>query len=426
MRVLVVGNGGREHTLAWKIRQSPLVTDLFCAPGNAGMAKIADCVDIESSSIIEVADFASKLSIELTVVGPELALSLGIADEFANRGLTLFGPSKAAAEIETSKVFAKNFMKAHGIPTPEFQIFSSESDARTYIKDSKTKFPLVVKADGLCAGKGVRTARTREEALQTIDDFMVQRIFGQAGNRVIVEEFVEGSEVTFMALTDGKRVLPLASSQDYKRAYDGDEGPNTGGTGSLSPARTVNAEVSKQILTEIVLPTITHMNQEGRTFKGVIYAGLMITQSGPKVLEFNARFGDPEIQSVLPRLQNDLVPLLVAAASEKLEQGKLEWRKEHSVSVVVTSQGYPGSYETGKVISGLDKIEKLEHINVFHAGTAKKDSEVVTCGGRVLAVNSCAATLPKAADQVYQAIELLRFDGMYYRKDIGRQSGEQG
>jgi phosphoribosylamine--glycine ligase len=420
MRILVVGNGGREHALVWKIRRSPLVKEVFCAPGNAGIAAIADCVGIETSNVIELADFASKLNIDLTVVGPELPLSLGIANEFKLRGLRVFAPSKAGAEIETSKAFSKKFMRARGIPTADFHVVNSETEARERIRKPDTVFPLVVKVDGLAAGKGVRIARNREEALEAVDAFMVQRIFGQAGKTIVLEEFLEGSEVTFTVLTDGKRTLPLASSQDYKKACDGNTGPNTGGMGSFSPARNLSPETSKRILTEIIHPTVSGLTQEGRPYKGVLYAGLILTESGPKVLEFNARFGDPEIQSILPRLDTDLVPLLVAVADEKLEQVQLQWKKEHSVSVVIASKGYPGKYETDKVITGLEEAGKMTGVNVFHAGTAARDGKIVTCGGRVLAVNSSGPTLAKAADQAYNAIQLIHFENMFYRSDVGR------
>lgn len=428
MRVLVIGSGGREHALVWKLKQSPLLKEIYCAPGNPGIAQLADCIDIDPSDIIELADFAEKLSIGLTVVGPELPLILGLADEFQRRGLAVFGPSRAAAELEGSKAFAKDFMKKHNIPTARFQVVGGAEEAHALVKKGELGLPLVVKADGLAAGKGVTVAATKEEALEAADRLSQQK----AGSRLVLEEFLQGEEVSFFVLSDGAKVFPLVAAQDSKRAFDGDEGPNTGGMGSVCPATMLRAETLKRIMQEIVLPTVSKMAAEGRRYQGLLYCGLMITKDGPKVLEYNVRFGDPETQAVLPRFKGDLLQLFKEVAQGKLEQHKPEWSREPAITVILASGGYPGSYETGKKIEGVDLakgVEVADGVCLFHAGTKKSGDSLVTAGGRVLAVTGIGQNLKGAIDRAYQAVGNIRFEGMHFRKDIGqkalaRMSGE--
>lgn len=424
MRVLVVGSGGREHALVWKLRQSPELGELFCAPGNPGIATLADCVAIDPSNIVELADFAEKLSISLTVVGPELPLALGLADEFSKRGLPVCGPSQAATELEASKAWAKEFMRKHQIPTADFRIANTLEEAQGAIRDGALGFPLVVKAHGLAGGKGVSVAATAAEALKAVEHMMTGRAFGSAGKRVVLEQHLVGDEVSFFALSDGNKVLPLASAQDHKRALDGDHGPNTGGMGCVCPATMLTAESMKRILQEIVLPTVSGMAADGRRFQGVLYCGLMLTAEGPRVLEFNARFGDPEAQSLLPRLRSDLLPLLREVADGNLGQHKLEWHREPSVTVVLASGGYPDHYEVGKPIQGLDASGSLslEGVHVFHSGTREVEGRLVSGGGRVLSVTAVGQNLKTAIERAYQAIERIRFEGMHYRKDIGQKA----
>jgi phosphoribosylamine---glycine ligase len=416
MKVLVVGGGGREHALCWKLRQSPELTELFCAPGNAGIAEVADCVSISASNIVELADFAAEVRIDLTIVGPELPLSLGIADEFAKRELGVFGPSRRAAEVETSKAFAKDFCRRRSIPTAEAAICSSRGEAERAIK--RFGFPAVVKADGLAAGKGVIIANDRKEAARILDLFFEERVFGAAGERVLVEEFLTGEEASFLAICDGRAVVPLATARDYKKVFDGDRGPNTGGMGSLSPAP-MESETAGRALREIVVPTVAGLAEEGREFRGVLYAGLMLTQSGPKLLEFNARFGDPETEVILPRLEGDLLPALERAARGALSDTALAWKPEVCVGVVLASGGYPGAYETGRPISGLAEAGARPGVAVFHAGTARRDGDIVTSGGRVLVVTARSATLSGAVESAYDAADRISFEGKQFRRDIG-------
>jgi phosphoribosylamine--glycine ligase len=424
VRVLVVGAGGREHALAWKLRQSPEVSELYCAPGNPGIAALADCVAIDPSNIVELADFAEKLAIGLTVVGPEIPLALGLADEFGKRGLPVCGPSHAATEIEASKAWAKEFMRKYKIPTADFHVVNTVEEARAAIGEGSLGLPLVVKAHGLAGGKGVTVAANAEDALKAVDLMMTGRAFGNAGKRVVLEQYLEGDEVSFFALSDGNKVLPLASAQDHKRAFDGDKGPNTGGMGCVCPATIMTAESFKRILQEIVLPTISGMAAEGRRFQGVLYCGLMLTREGPRVLEFNARFGDPEAQALLPRLKSDLLPLLREVAEGSLGQHKLEWHREPTVTVVLASGGYPEHYEAGKPIEGLDESGGLglEGVQVFHSGTERVDGKLVSAGGRVLAVTALGQNLKLAIDRAYLAAERIRFEAMHYRKDIGQKA----
>ena len=421
MRVLIVGGGGREHALAWKLKQSPEVTELFCAPGNAGIKNLADCIDIDPSDIVELADFAENLSIGLTVVGPELPLILGLADEFQRRGLPVFGPNRAAAELEGSKAFAKDFLKRNNIATARYHVVSTLDEATSVIESGEIGLPLVVKADGLAGGKGVSIATSNKEALEQVATLMDGRQLGSAGTRLVLEEFLEGDEVSFFALSDGHNVLPLVAAQDHKRAYDGDEGPNTGGMGCICPATNMKAETLKHIVKDIVNPTIKGLANEGRKYQGVLYCGIMLTADGPKVLEFNVRFGDPEAQAILPRLKDDLLPLLLEVAEGALGQHHPAWTREPAVSVVLASGGYPGKYETGKTIHGLEdgKVELDDGICVFHAGTKEEDGELVTGGGRVLAVTALGQNLKTAIARSYEGVARIQFEGQHFRKDIG-------
>lgn len=431
-RVLVIGSGGREHALVWKLKQSPEVSEIYCAPGNAGIAKLADCVPIEPSDVVELAEFAQNLSIDLTVVGPELPLMLGLADELQKRGLPVFGPSRAAAELEGSKAFAKEFLKRNKIPTARYEIADTLEQAEAAIKSGQFSFPVVLKADGLAGGKGVFIAESEDEALENLRGLMDDKSFGKAGARVVVEEFLHGDEVSFFVLTDGLRVLPLVAAQDHKRARDGDEGPNTGGMGCLCPATMMKAQTLKRILKEIVDPTISSLESEGRRYQGVLYCGLMVTPEGPKVLEFNVRFGDPEAQALLPRLKTDLFPIMYEVAAGKLGQHRPEWRREPAVSVVMAASGYPAKYESGKSIQGLGdgKVEFDEGVFVFQAGTKEENGELVTAGGRVLAVTALGQNLKQAIDRSYAAVKKIQFEGQHFRTDIGhkalaRLSGEE-
>lgn len=426
MRVLVVGSGGREHALVWKLRQSGSVKEIFCAPGNPGIAEIADCVPIDSSSIVELADFALNVNIQLTVVGPELPLDLGIVDEFTKRNLMIFGPSQVAAELESSKVFAKEFMRQRGIPTAEFQIVTGYEEALKVLRSGKFKMPVVLKADGLAGGKGVTVCQDEKEAQHTLEVMIKDRKFGTAGDRIVIEEFLQGHEVSFQVISDGKRVLPLATSQDHKLLLDNDRGPNTGGMGAYSPAMFLNKETHMQIMNEIILPTISGMAEDNRMFRGVLYAGLMLTDERARVLEFNARFGDPETQALLPRMDCDFAELLHAAAQGRLdEDAHVEWRKEAAVCVVVASAGYPmESSFPQQEIHGLEEAAAMENVYVFHAGTSKQDEKIYASGGRVLGVTATDPHFPAAYDRVYEALSKIKFDGMHYRTDIGKRALE--
>jgi len=417
MKVLVIGQGGREHALVWKISQSKKVKKIYALPGNAGMSDLAETVDIKSSNIIEIADFAKQEGIDLTVVGPELPLSLGVVDEFITHNLKIFGPTQKAATIESSKIFAKEFMARHKIPTAGFQTFNYPDEAQGHLKNAD--YPVVVKADGLAGGKGVFICQDRKVADAAVNTIMVDRKFGRAGERIIVEEHLTGQEMSFMALSDGKRVLPMASSMDYKKIHDGDRGPNTGGMGAISPSPLSGRELYNTIMNTIVLPTIEGLQKEGREFRGVLYAGLMITSDGPKVLEYNVRFGDPEIQPIILRLKSDLVDLLEAVAEGSLFDVPVEWDSRVSGCVVLASKGYPGPYETGKKINGLERAKSLG-VEIFHAGTALQDNAIHTAGGRVLNVCALGAHLKDAMKKIYDAISFIAYDNIYFRNDIGR------
>jgi phosphoribosylamine---glycine ligase len=422
MKILVVGNGGREHALVWKIRQSPLVTDVYCAPGNAGIADLADCVPIETSSIVELADFAQTIKADLTVVGPELPMVLGLGDEFARRGLVAFCPSRGAAEIEGSKAFAREFMQRHQIPSPRYAVCQSVDEALAFVEKAPFGFPIVVKADGLASGKGTVVAENRAQATAVVGQMMTEKKLGNAGAKIVMEEFLEGDEVSFLVLSDGSKVVPLVSVQDHKRALDGDQGANTGGMGTVSPATNMSVDLHKQIMQEIILPTIGGLSAEGRKFQGVLYAGLMITAAGPKVLEFNARFGDPETQVIMARMRSDLVPLLQQGAAGQFGESKVEWAKDPAVCVVLASKGYPETSDTGKAISGLGSLENETDVIVYHAATAKQDDTVVTVGGRVLGVTALGSNLDAAVARAYEAVSKISFEGMQYRKDIGQKA----
>jgi len=421
MRVLVIGSGGREHALAWKIKQSRLCEKLFCAPGNAGIAQIAECVNIQVEDIAGLLEFAEKEKIDLTVVGPEIPLSLGIVDEFTRYGLKIFGPKRAAARLEASKIFSKELMAKYNVPTANFKIFDNLQEAQRYI--DKIGAPCVVKADGLAAGKGVIVAKTTTEAKQAAVAMMQERVFGASGNRIIFEECLEGEEVSIIVITDSKKVLALASSQDHKRVFDNDSGPNTGGMGAYSPAPIVTPELFKEIMDRVIYPTMEGLTKEGIDYRGVLYAGIMLTKDGPKTLEFNARFGDPETQAILPRLKSDLLEIMLAAAEQQLSRiGELEWDPRVCVCVVCAAGGYPGSYEKGKEISGLEKAAAVQDVVVFHAGTKLLNNVVITNGGRVLGVTGLGRTVSDAIAKTYAAVKEISFRGMHYRQDIGKKA----
>ena len=415
--ILVVGNGGREHTLVWKICQAPSVGKVYCAPGNPGIARLAECVSISADDLDGLAAFADQHAVDLTVVGPESPLVAGIVDRFTERGLMAFGPSQRAAALEGSKVFAKELMRKWGIPTAQFARFTERVDALDYLKAHGA--PIVIKASGLAAGKGSIVAMTQEEAAQAIEGIMGRRMFGQSGDEVVIEEFMEGEEASILALTDGETIAPLVSSQDHKRVFDGDEGLNTGGMGAYAPAPVMSPELLEQVTDQILRPTIEAMKEEGRPYKGVLYAGLMITDEGPKVVEFNCRFGDPECQVVLPLLESDLVEAMEAVCEGRLNGVPLRNADGAAVCVVLASGGYPGPYEKGKVISGLERLETMDGVMVFHAGTAEKDGQIVSNGGRVLGITATGRDVRSAIDRAYEAAARVSFEGMHYRRDIG-------
>ncbi len=419
MKILIVGSGGREHALAWKISQSPHCEKLYAAPGNGGLAQIAELVPIEDSHVVELADWAKDNKIDLTVVGPEIPLAMGIVDEFEDRGLKIYGPSKKAAEIEKSKIFAKEFMSRHRIPTGSFKIADTPEQAMKILNSGEFGFPVVIKADGLAAGKGVSICANIKRAEDTINDLMVKKKFGPAGERVIIEEHLKGRELSFIVLTDGVRVQPLVTTMDHKAAYDGDKGPNTGGMGAISPSPYVSEKLFSQIMDEVIFPTITRLLEEGRRFKGTLYAGLMITDDGPKVLEYNCRFGDPETQAQLLRLESDLVEILMSVIEEDLLQQEIKWSLKPSGCVVLASGGYPLKYETGKLIAGLEEVAKVPGLVIFQAGTSLVNGHFYTSGGRVLNVCASEPSLTQTMKKIYEHIPTIYFEGMFYRKDIG-------
>ncbi len=420
MKILVIGSGGREHALVWKIVQSPRKPQVFCAPGNAGIERLATCVPIKADDLTGLKEFALKEQIDLTVVGPEAPLALGIADEFRKARLKIFGPTKAAARLEASKSFSKDIMAANRIPTAAARSFEQMEQALAYLDEQPV--PIVVKADGLAQGKGVVVATTREEAKQAVRDAMEKSLFGQAGHRVLIEEFLDGEELTIMAFTDGKTVVPMVPAQDHKRVGDGDTGPNTGGMGAYAPAPIATAALREQVTRQVLQPTVDALARLGCPFQGVLYAGLMIVKGTPYVLEFNARMGDPETEVVLPLLKTDLVDVMEAVVDHRLDQLTVEWRNDTAVCVVMTSPGYPGSYQTGFPIQGLTAQSADAHIAIFHAGTKRDAERVVTAGGRVLAVTAWAPSLLQAREQVYKAVPSIMFDGRHYRTDIAHRA----
>jgi len=422
MRVLVVGGGGREHALCWKISHSRLLDGLYCAPGNAGTAKIAENVDIKATDIKGLLDFARRNSIDLTVVGPEAPLGDGIVDEFRRSGLLIFGPDRRAAELETSKAFARNLMRRHSIPQPSFEVFATYQAARAHLEECPV--PVVVKADGLAAGKGSFVCFSRDEALDALEQIMKERRFGAAGDRVVVEQYLEGEEVSYLVMTDGKTILPLEPAQDFKRVFDDDMGTNTGGMGAYSPPPFFDEETRMEVERRIIVPIIHAMAKENRPFSGVVYAGLILTDEGPKVLEFNVRFGDPETQPLVMRMEGDLLEAMYLCAQGRLEEAKLGWGEDAAVCVVLASGGYPGKYETGYPIEGLEAVEDMEDVEVFHAGTRIEGGRVVTAGGRVLGVTARGGSVAEAREKAYQAVSRISFKDMHYRSDIAlRASG---
>lgn len=420
MNILIIGGGGREHTLVWKMVQSSRVKKVYCAPGNGGISQLAECLPIQATDIPALVNLAREKEIDFTIVGPEVPLAAGIVDEFGEEGLRIFGPTRAAAELEASKVFAKRIMQKYGIPTGEGEIFSQPQEAIAYIR--RKGAPLVVKADGLAAGKGVSVCPTVKEAEEAINRIMVEKSFGEAGNQVIVEECLEGEEASFIAFTDGETILPLITSQDHKPVYDGDKGPNTGGMGAYAPAPVVSPELAATVMERIFVPVVKGMREEGRKFQGVLYAGLMIISSGPQVMEFNVRFGDPETQAILPLLKSDLLEPLEACLTGNLSSVNLQWNEGTALCVVMASGGYPGSYQKGKEIQGLEELAGEEEVVIFHAGTALKEGKVVTAGGRVLGVTGRGKNIEEAREKAYQAVERIKFADRYYRKDIGARA----
>jgi len=421
MRVLIVGSGGREHTLAWKIVKSPLVTKTYAAPGNAGIAEVAECVDIKADDTEGLLHLAKREQIDLTVVGPEAPLVAGIVDRFREKGLKIFGPSKKAAQLEGSKIFSKELMKRCGVPTAEYRVFEDAVHAKEYIVNAE--LPMVVKADGLAAGKGVFVCAKAEEGIRAVNELLDQQIYGEAGKRVIVERCLQGEELSVLALTDGERIIPLASSQDHKRVYDDDRGPNTGGMGAYSPCPLVKERDLDAVVERTIRPVIEGFKKEGIVYSGVIYAGLMMTEKGPYVLEYNVRFGDPEIQAVLPRLKDDLVPLLVEISEGKLLEHELTWDGRACLTVVLASGGYPGRYKTGHIIKGAEELKHRRDIVIFHAGTSRgPERQLLTGGGRVMAVSALGAHLKQAYERAYEAVGSIYFRDVHYRKDIGMKA----
>jgi phosphoribosylamine--glycine ligase len=420
MKVLVIGSGGREHALAWKLRQSPRVSQVYCAPGNAGIAAEAACLPVDVKNIESLLGLAAQVKPDLTVVGPELPLQLGVVDEFTRRGYRIFGPTQAAARLESSKSFAKEFMQRHHIPTAHYAICNAPKD----VSDALPHFhmPVVVKADGLAAGKGVVICRSKEEALAVAAEMLSGKMLGEAGSRLVIEECLKGEELSFLVLSDGERVVALAAAQDHKRVGEGDTGANTGGMGAYSSQAMVDAQMQNWLLQHIARPVVAGMKAEGAEYKGVLYCGLMMTARGPMVLEFNCRFGDPETQPILMRLESDLVEALEASIDGRVSDGDFRWSADASVCVVMASGGYPGTFEVGKKIGGLEEAAKVAGVQLFHAGTTKHDDAYFTAGGRVLGVTARAASLELAVERVYQGVEKISFGGAYYRKDIAARA----
>jgi phosphoribosylamine--glycine ligase len=420
MKVLVIGSGGREHALVWKLRQSPRVRQLFCAPGNGGICADAECLPVDVRSVESLLEVANRIQPDLTVVGPEVPLAAGVVDEFERRSLRIFGPTAAAARLESSKGFAKDFMRRHRIPTAHFAICASPEQVQEALPHFHP--PVVVKADGLAAGKGVVIAATSDEALTVASEMLAGRVVGEAGGRVVLEEFLEGEEVSFLVLSDGERVVPLAAAQDHKRLGEGDTGPNTGGMGAYSTPALVDDAMRDWLLTHIARPVIDGMREEGAEYRGILYCGLIITARGPIVLEFNARFGDPETQPILMRLESDLLGAFIASIERRVSDGDFRWSNDSTACIVLASGGYPGDYETGKEIRGLDEAARIEGVQVFHAGTTLHDGKFFTAGGRVLNVSARGKDLAEAVERAYAAAGKIHFDGVYYRHDIAARA----
>lgn len=418
LQILLVGSGGREHALAWKLSQSSKIAKLYCAPGNAGISSIAECVPIKVDDIQGLVDFCNQNKIDLVVVGPELPLTLGLVDELEKAGIKAFGPTKKAAEIEGSKAFSKDLMKKYGIPTADYGVFYDLESARNFAREMKG--PWVVKADGLAAGKGVLICSTIEETEDAIEKVLRGEVAGQAGEKLVIEEFLAGEELSVLAFCDGKTIVPMVPSQDHKRIYDNDKGPNTGGMGAYSPVPVATPELLKEVEEKVLIPTVQAMEQEGRPYKGVLYAGLMLTKEGIKVLEYNARFGDPETQVVLPRLDTDLCDIMLAVLEGRLRDLNISWKQAACINVVMASGGYPGSYTKGYPISGLEEIP--EDVLVFHSGTALKEGQVVTAGGRVLSVSAFGEDIKQAQVRAYDIMKKITFKDAYYRKDIANKA----
>ena len=423
MKVLVIGSGGREHALVWKLRQSPRVSQVYCAPGNGGIAEEAECLPADVKNIDSLATVASQVGPDLIVVGPELPLALGVVDEFTRRGWRVFGPTKAAAQLEASKSFAKEFLQRHHIPTAHFAICDSIDEVLEALPHFHA--PVVVKADGLAAGKGVVICKTKEEAASAAAEMFSGRSLGDAGRRVVVEECLTGDELSFLVLSDGERVAPLVAAQDHKRIGDGDTGPNTGGMGAYSTPNIVDAQMTQWLLQHVARPVVAGMKAEGAEYKGILYCGLMMTARGPMVLEFNCRFGDPETQPILMRLESDLIEALEASIDGRVSEGDFRWSQDASVCVAISSGGYPGTFEVGKKILGLEDAAKVEGVKVFHAGTTRHDGGFFTAGGRVLGVTARAPNLKTAVDRAYSAAAKIAFEGAYYRKDIAAKAGKK-
>jgi phosphoribosylamine---glycine ligase len=416
MKVFVIGSGGREHAIVWKLGQSPRVTQIFCAPGNGGICDESECVSVDVKNIDALVQAANRIQPGLTVVGPEVPLALGVVDEFRRRGFRIFGPTAAAARLESSKIFAKEFMQRHRIPTAHFAICTTPSEIKEALPHFGT--PIVVKADGLAAGKGVVIAQSREEASAVANEMLAGKMLGEAGARVVLEQYLEGEELSFLVISDGERVVPLVAAQDHKRVGDNDTGPNTGGMGAYSTPKIVDPQMREWLLNHVARPVVNAMREEGATFTGILYCGLMMTARGPMVLEFNARFGDPETQPILMRLESDLLGAFIASAEGRISDGDFKWSEDSTVCVVLASRGYPNTPELGKVISGIEEAEKVEGVKVFHAGTRKENGVYVTSGGRVLGVTARGADLKTAVWRAYEAVGKISFEGMHYRRDI--------
>ncbi|MFC1517850.1 phosphoribosylamine--glycine ligase [Candidatus Margulisiibacteriota bacterium] len=420
MKVLVIGSGGREHTIVWKLKQSPRIEKIYCAPGNAGIAELAECVPLKVDDIQGLLNFAKENAIDLTVVGPEIPLVAGITDEFEAAGLKVFGPSKKAAQLEGSKAFAKKIMKKYKIPTANYDVFTELQKAKEHIFMSK--FPVVIKADGLAAGKGVTVATSLVEATKALEEAMQSKIFGDSGATVVIEEYLQGEEASILAFVDGKNFKTMVSSQDHKRIFDEDKGPNTGGMGTYSPAPIITNTMQHEIENKVIKPMVDGMAKEGAPYKGILYAGLMITKDGPKVIEFNCRFGDPETQVVIPRLKSDLLDSMLACVDGTVDQLELSWQEGAAVCVVLAADGYPGSYEKGIEIKGLEAFKDTPEVIVFHAGTVSDNGVIKTAGGRVLGLTALGPDIKAAIKKAYSSIKKIDFDGMYYRKDIGKKA----